>query len=84
MTQKYDRFRNTVRPNERLTLKAGDQFPVGAEASEWKKLATVDESKLTELEKTDLVKNGYAYSKDSIKFTITEGATPPTKKPKRK
>jgi hypothetical protein len=84
MAQTYDRFRNTVRPSERLILRTGDSFPSGAVASEWKKNATVDESELTDLEKADLSKNGYAYSKMSMTFTINEGVTPPTKKPGKK
>jgi hypothetical protein len=51
-----------LRPKERLTLRAGDKFPNGAVADEWKKRATVGESELTELEKADFADHGYAYS----------------------
>jgi hypothetical protein len=84
MAQKYDRYLNTARPKESLTLKAGDPLPLGAVASEWEKRATVDESKLTELEKAHLAEKGHAYSEMTLEVRIAEGVKLPTRSPQKK
>jgi|SRR5271166_872070 len=75
VTETYDRYKNLKRPGDKLTLKA--PFPAGAVAAEWKKQSTVGDTDLTELEKADLSRHGYAYSKMNVTFTVTEGVKLP-------
>ena len=56
----YERFFSTR--GEMLTLESGTAPPEKAVPDEWTKREIVDVSKLTEAEKTEISRYGYAYS----------------------
>jgi hypothetical protein len=77
MAQKYDRYRNVKRAGESLVLKANDKFPEGSTPQEWEKIATVEESGLSKLEREEIAKKGHSYIKTKVEVKISETSVPP-------
>jgi hypothetical protein len=70
VAQKYDFYRNFVRPGEELITKAGALLPDGYVNQEWEKELTVEQSMLTAEDLKEITEKGFRYFKVKIDIEV--------------